>query len=157
MENSYLTLKAVHVAMAVVFMGNVLLTALWKTLADRTRDARVIAFSQRLVTLTDIAFTMPGAALLLISGLFMATRLDPRFWHMPWVAGGVLLLLASGMVWLVRLAPIQAKQARLAKAFAEGGEVPPEFYALSRSWARWGVVATFLPLVNFYLMVFKPA
>jgi len=42
----------------VLFLGNLIVTAVWKVLADRTRQVDVIAYAQRLVAITDIAFTV---------------------------------------------------------------------------------------------------
>jgi uncharacterized membrane protein len=36
----------VHVLGFVVFLGNLIVTAVWKTLADRTRDPGEIAYAQ---------------------------------------------------------------------------------------------------------------
>ena len=47
----YAAFKLIHLLGVVVFLGNVIVTALWKTLADRTREPRVIAYAQRLVML----------------------------------------------------------------------------------------------------------
>ena len=38
--NLYTVLKAVHLFGVVVFLGNIVVTAWWKLMADRTGDAR---------------------------------------------------------------------------------------------------------------------
>jgi uncharacterized membrane protein len=65
---SYNAFKMIHLLGVVVFLGNIIVTALWKALADRTADPPVIAFAQRLVTLTDWIFTAGGALLIVIGG-----------------------------------------------------------------------------------------
>ena len=62
----YLAFKFVHLLGVVLFLGNIILTAVWKTLADQTREPRTIAYAQRLVTVTDWAFTLGGIVLILI-------------------------------------------------------------------------------------------
>jgi uncharacterized membrane protein len=47
-------------------------------------------------------------------------------------------------------------QARLARGFAGGGEIPERYWKLSRIWIVFGLLATVLPLANLYIMVFKP-
>jgi len=64
-----------HVLGVVLFLGNLIVTAVWKVLADRTRQVDVIAYAQRLVAVTDIAFTAPGAILIAVSGGF-----SPAMW-----------------------------------------------------------------------------
>ena len=61
-----------HVLGVVLFLGNLIVTAVWKVLADRTRQVDVIAYAQRLVAVTDIAFTAPGAILIAVSGGVLA-------------------------------------------------------------------------------------
>jgi uncharacterized membrane protein len=46
---TYLALKSLHVLGVVVFLGNIIVTGVWKALADRTRSAPIVAYSQRLV------------------------------------------------------------------------------------------------------------
>lgn len=152
---SYELLKTLHVLGAVLFVGNVIVTALWKSLADRTRNAAVIGFSQRLVTLTDIAFTATGVVLLAVTGPVMAARLGGM--EIPWVAWGAGLFAAAGLVWVAVLIPVQTMQARLARGFAHGGDIPPRYWRLARIWMIGGSLATVLPLAALAVMVMKPA
>jgi uncharacterized membrane protein len=152
---SHLALKSLHLLGAVLFLGNIIVTAVWKVLADRTRNPAIVASAQRLVTLTDFAFTASGAALLLGTGLAMA----PAFGGVPgtpWLSAGMTLFSASGVIWAVVLIPVQVTQARLARGFAGGGEIPERYWKLSRIWIVFGLLATVLPLANLYIMVFKP-
>jgi uncharacterized membrane protein len=55
--NAWLSL---HILGVVLFLGNIIVTAVWKTLADRTKNPSVVAYAQRLVTVTDVAFTATG-------------------------------------------------------------------------------------------------
>ena len=66
-----------------LFLGNIIVTDVWKMLADRTQNPRVIAYVQRLVTLTVWISTARGAAL-----IFAACNAVPesywrysRRWH----------------------------------------------------------------------------
>jgi uncharacterized membrane protein len=61
------------------------------------------------------------------------------------------------VIWAVILIPIQIKQAKLAKTFANQTEIPAQYWKLSKLWAIFGTIATLLPLVNLYFMVFKPS
>ena len=49
-------------------------------------------------------------------------------------------------IWLFLLVPIQIRQARLARGFADGGPIPEDYRRLGRLWIAWGLVAT-VPLV----------
>ena len=153
---SYLTFKALHILGVVLFLGSILFTAWWKLIADRTRDPRVIAFAQRQVARTDWVFTASGALILLIGGhaAIWWSGMDLR--NTPWLFTGDLLFILSGLIWLSILVPVQRAQARLAREFADGGEIPDRYWRLCRIWNIVGTVATLLPLAVIYFMVFKP-
>ena len=68
MSNTYLWLKTLHLLGVVLFLGNIIVTGWWKNMADRTKNAQIIAFAQRQVTLTDYIFTAGGAAILFAAG-----------------------------------------------------------------------------------------
>jgi uncharacterized membrane protein len=153
---TYLLLKSLHILGAVLLLGNIIVTAWWKGMANRTGDAAIIAFAQRQVTLTDWLFTLTGAVLIVASGDWIAYGLIGDSWQILWLTWGRLLFIASGLIWLVVLVPVQVKQARLARAFAASGSIPPEYWRLNRRWYVFGTVAVLLPLANLYWMVFKP-
>ncbi len=146
----------VHVLGVVLFLGNIVVTAVWKVLADRTREPRVVAYAQRLVTVTDVAFTATGAALIAVSGQVLADDLGGVSGGPSWLTWGWALFVASGVIWLVALIPIQVRQARLARRFRDASTVPDRYWHLSRLWAGFGALATVLPLANLYLMIVKP-
>jgi uncharacterized membrane protein len=152
---SYAAFKVLHVFGVVLFLGNIIVTAFWKSFADRTKDARVVAFAQRLVTLTDWVFTLGGIVLLVIGayGMVFTGGLDLR---QTWLIWGQSLFAASGVIWVVVLLPVQTAQARLARGFAAGGEISQRYWDLNRHWLVWGIVATVLPLANLYFMIVKP-
>src|ERR1700730_3680611 len=70
----YLLLKSLHVLGVVIFLGNIIVTAVWKALADRTGSPAIVAYAQRLVNITYFAFTALGAALIAVTGPMMAQR-----------------------------------------------------------------------------------
>jgi uncharacterized membrane protein len=73
----------------------------------------------------------------------------------PCIQHGLTFFGLSGLIWVLILIPIQVMQARLARAFADGGEIPERYWRLNRQWYIWGTVATMLPLLNIYVMVQK--
>jgi len=153
---SYNAFKVVHLFGVVVFLGNIVVTALWKAMADRTKNPLVIAFAQQLVTLTDWIFTAGGAAFLILGayGMALVAGLDLR--GQTWLIWGQILFAISGVIWVVILIPIQIAQARESRSFAAEGAIPESYWSLGRRWMMWGTIATVIPLINLYLMVFKP-
>ena len=145
-----------HVLGVVLFLGNIVVTAVWKVLADRTKSPPVVAYAQRLVTRTDIAFTATGVVLILVSGHVLAEGLGGVFGGPTWLTIGWSLFVASGVIWVAALIPIQVAQARLARRFATEAAIPERYWRLSTLWSVFGAVATILPLANLYFMVVKP-
>ena len=153
---SYETFKIIHLLGVVLFLGNIIVTGVWKVMADRTGEPSTIAFAQRLVSLTDWIFTAGGVLLILIGGYGMVYvgGLDLR--GEAWLLWGQGLFIASGFVWALILIPAQIAQARQVHAFASGGDIPEDYWRLNRRWIFWGIIATLLPLANLYWMVVKP-
>ena len=145
-----------HILGVVLFLGNIIVTAVWKVLADRTKSPAVVAYAQRLVTRTDIAFTATGVILILVSGQVLAEDLGGVFGGPTWLTIGWSLFVASGVIWATALIPIEVMQARLARQFATEAKIPERYWRLSMLWSVFGAVATILPLANLYFMVVKP-
>ena len=152
----YELLKAVHIFGLFLFMGNIIVTGFWKAMADRTGAAPIVAFAQRMVTLTDWLFTAGGGVLVLAGGFGMAYVGGLDLQGDAWLVWGQVMFAASGLIWMAVLIPIQVKQARLAHGFAAGGTISPAYWGLNRRWYFWGVIAIIVPLANLYFMIFKP-
>ena len=77
---SFEVFKVIHLLGVILFLGNIIVTGVWKVLADRTGEPRIIGYAQRLVTVTDWIFTAGGVALILIGAYGMAAvgHLDLR-------------------------------------------------------------------------------
>jgi uncharacterized membrane protein len=155
MDNSYLWLKTVHIFGVVIFLGNIIVTGWWKVMADKTKNPQIIAFAQRQVTLTDFIFTAGGATI-----LFLAGMANVGIHHMgmssKWISQGMLMFTLSGVIWIAVLIPAQIKQAKMAKVFAISGVIPEYYWQLNNRWIFFGILATLLPLINLFWMVFKP-
>ena len=152
----YALLKFVHVVGVVVLVGNALVTLIWKMAADRTRDPRLVAFGQRLVTLTDWWFTVGGVVLVAVGGYGAAlvAHIDP--FGPAWLVWGQALFALSGALWAAILVPAQIRQARQTRRFAGGGEIPASYWMDARRWVAWGVLATLALVGATWLMVAKP-
>ena len=150
----YLAFKFMHLLGVVLLIGNVTASAVWKVFANRTEDAVVVAFAQKLVSYTDWSLTLGGVVLVTVGGYGMAVvaGLDLR---RGWLLWGQLLFLVSGLVWLAKLVPLQIAQRRMTNAFAPGMPVPPAYRKLCTRWIAWGAVATVPLVAATWLMVMK--
>jgi uncharacterized membrane protein len=147
--------RMMHLLGTVLFLGNIIVTAAWASLARRNRDPEVVRFCVRGIVLTDAIFTLPGVMLLFINGGIIGTQ-----WFKagaPWIIVSVILFTITGVVWGAVLVPVQKRLLRLVDAMPPRGPIPAEYDALFARWFRWGGIATLLPLVTFVLMVTRPA
>lgn len=154
--DNYLLFKSLHILGIVLFLGNIIITGWWKVMADKTKHPLIIAFAQRQVTLTDFVFTAGGAGLVLVTGLINAMNLNSDYLSINWISKGYWMFIISGLIWALILIPVQIKQARMAKLFEEGKEIPELYWKLGRIWIFFGIIATLIPLANLYFMVYKP-
>ncbi len=139
-----------------LFLGNMIVTTRWKIIADQTRDATIVAFAQRQVTLTDSVFTALGVApCWLLQGSMVHALMDNAP-GLAWLANGRILIISSGIIWVSRLVPVQIKQTRLARAFSAGGVIPAQYRRLTRIWNGFGTSAAIFPLLSVYWMVDQP-
>lgn len=152
---SLTTLKSIHILAVTLFIGNIIVSAFWKALADRTREVGVIRYATRLVILTDVFFTAGGIVLLLATGHAMAPAYGGVM-GASWIRWSYLLLMGSGLIWLLVLLPVQLAQARILKPLALEAEIPKRYWKLAALWTVAGIPATILPLPAIYLMTVKP-
>lgn len=152
---SYDVFKLLHVIGVVLLVGNVTVTSIWKLYADRTRDPVVVAFAQRMVTITDWFFTFWGILLLVVGGYGAAWLAGMDVLRDDWLVWSEAMFAVAGAIWLLVLVPIQVKQARMARGFARGGDIPERYWRLGRHWIAWGLVATLPLLAATWLMLRK--
>jgi hypothetical protein len=124
-----------HLLGVVLFLGNVIVTAVWKTLDDGTREP------------ARSPMPAPGHN----------QRIGPSLWRAAFSSS------LEDMGWspLPEWIPLHTRGgdkafslpcARIARAFAQGGSIPDSYWRLGRRFAIWGTIATLLRLVNLYLL-----
>ncbi|WP_034298384.1 DUF2269 family protein [Herbaspirillum sp. RV1423] len=148
-------LKTLHVLGVVLFLGNIIVTAFWKVMADRTRDLAVIRFAMRVTNWADVFFTFGGIVLLAIAGQAMAAQTGML--QLSWLHWAYGLFAATGVLWVGILLPVQVAQARLLAPLQRDSEIPSRYWRLSLLWGAAGSAATLLPLAIVWLMTAKPS
>lgn len=143
-----------HQLGAVLFLGNIVVSALWMSLARRAGHPEAFRLGVRGILLTDAAFTTPGALLLLLNGFILAPPYMQA--HALWLFLGMGMFALTGVLWVVVLLPVQRRLWHLVNGMPVGGPIPAGVDALYQRWFRVGGVASLLPLIAFALMVLKP-
>ena len=153
----YLLLKTLHVLAVVLFLGNIITGVFWKAHGDRSGDPRFMAHVMDGIIRSDRLFTVPGVVLLTILGLSAAITGGLPIFGTGWIWQSIVLLSIAGIVFSVRLAPLQRALRDVARKGATGGPWDQAAYArLSKQWAFWGAIALVTPLAATFLMVLKP-
>lgn len=154
----YFTLKLIHIAAVVIFLGNIITGLFWHALAARTRDPKLLAFTMDGIIRSDRLFTMPGVFVIIGAGVALALLGGFPLLGTGWILWSIVLFGVSGALFGLRVVPLQRELKALAEAGAAGGAFDATAYlALARRWEAWGALALATPLAALALMVLKPA
>ena len=149
-----------HITGAVIFLGNIVVTAAWMLMAERTRSVNVMHFSAKAVLRADLLFTLPGVLLLLMNGFAMVFShwggLDALY-ELTWISVALAVFTVSGVIWVGVLIPAQHRMAVFSDPSDYPDSPPKEFFSALHKWYFWGGLAIVLPVCSLYLMVNKPA
>ena len=148
-------LKTLHMLGVVLFLGNIIVTAFWKIMADRTRDLAVIRFAVRATNWADVFFTFGGVVLLAVAGHALAAQTGMA--ALPWLRWAYGLFAATGLLWVGVLIPLQRAQAKVLAPLPRDAQIPARYRRLALAWAVAGTPATLLPLGIVWLMTVKPS
>jgi uncharacterized membrane protein len=134
-------LRTLHVAGAVLLLGNVTVTGFWAAFLYRARARVPFRTVARAIIWTDVVFTALGGALLTISGILLVMRRGYSVVDTPWLFRGISALVLSTVLWLIFLLPIQWRLDRV----AHGDDA-----TLRRLFLRWSAIGWTATLVLFY-------
>ncbi len=73
-----------------------------------------------------------------------------------WLFHGGLAFLGMIFLWCALLIPVERKLSRMAAAFPAEGEIPADYFRLSRMSNGLRAVVVLVALCMLYLMVYKP-
>lgn len=123
--------RMLHVAGAVLLIGNVTVTGFWAMFLFRRRSAVPFRPVARAILWTDLAFTLIGGIMLAVSGILLIRVRGYVIGQTPWLAHGIGALAVSTLIWLAVLLPDQWRLERID---------PSDDAALRRVFMRWTVV-----------------
>ncbi|HEU5169860.1 MAG TPA: DUF2269 family protein [Gemmatimonadales bacterium] len=134
-------LRLVHIAGAVLLLGNVVVTGFWAAFLYRQRTIVPFRPVARAILWADLLFTFLGGALLVASGLGLARVRGYVMLHTPWLVHGIGALAVSTGLWLVALLPDQLRLERMD---------PADDRRLRRVFLRWSVLGWAATAALFY-------
>lgn len=149
-------LRWAHVIGACVLLGTGAGIAFFMVMAQRTKDARVIAHVAGTVVIADWIFTGTSVVAQPVTGFLLAKA---KGWEMSegWIVASLALYVFVGLLWLP-VVWIQHRLRDLARAAAAGTEpLPPLYHRLYGIWFVAGFPAFAGVLAIIWLMVTRPA
>ena len=144
-------LETLHIACAVLWLGNFVVTGFWSVRAWTSGSAPLRAFAAREIVATDLAFTLVFGAAVTISGFALAAREGIAPLATLWTRTALEILAACGVLWIAVLLPLELRM----RALATRGEDA----RFGRAFAWWNAVGWTITVALFaiiYLMVGKP-
>jgi uncharacterized membrane protein len=154
----YLTLKSLHIFAVVLFLGNIITGLFWHAHALRQQDARVLSHAMSGIIRSDRLFTIPGVIGIVVTGVLLASIGGYPLLRTGWILWPIILFSVSGLVFGIRVAPLQRQLLAMAQAGTESGDFDFAAYRrVARVWELWGALALLTPVAALVIMVIKPA
>jgi uncharacterized membrane protein len=148
-------LRWAHILGAAVLIGTGAGIAFFMLMANRTRDAKIIAHTASVVVIADWIFTASAVVAQPVTGLLLAHAMG---WSLGefWIVASIGLYVFIGLFWLP-VVWIQHRLRDLARTAAEKGDTLPEaYFRLYRIWFVCGFPAFAAILAIVWLMVARP-
>lgn len=142
-------LETLHVAAAVLWLGNFAVTGIWALRAALARNAGVFAFAAREILFTDAVFTFVFGATVVVSGLALGRVEHLDVLHLLWTRAALTIVVLSGVVWLAVLLPLEI-------AIYRGALAGTTRMRLFAAWNVLGWLVTAALFAVIYLMIAKP-
>jgi uncharacterized membrane protein len=143
-------LKTLHIASAVVWLGNFVVTGVWSMRALRSSND-VRRFAAREILFTDLLFTASFGSAVTLTGILLARAESIPLLQTLWTRTALAVVAASGVLWLSVLLPLELRMKRAARTD------DPGFGRLFVIWSIIGWAVTLALFAVIYLMVSKPA
>jgi uncharacterized membrane protein len=151
-----LAFRWLHVIGACVLLGAGAGIAFFMVMAQRTRDARIIAHVANTVVIADWVFTATAVVAQPVTGGLLAMLKGWSF-HEGWLQLSLVLYIFTGALWLP-VVWIQHRLRRLAReAAASDGVLPMNYHRLYRAWFISGFPAFGAVLAIIWLMLARPS
>ena len=154
----YLVFKLLHITAVIVFVGNIA-TGLTGTSMPRVRAIHDCWRTHSMGSSAAIVCSpLPAVLIIILTGLALAILGHFPLLTTSWILWSLVLFSISGILFAVRVAPLQRRLRVLAEEAAASGVFAAELFgALALQWRWWGAAALAAPLGALALMVLKPA
>lgn len=136
-----------------LFLGNILITSIWKLLIDNTKEPYIIAFMHYDTDWIDFILVLISLILVVSTGELITMQHmaigDSASW---WESGYGFFMLAI-LIWLIVLVPIQTQQTYLAQQCQSGKPIPKQYWRLTSYWRLGSMLGIVFTVINIYLLI----
>lgn len=154
--NLYLLYKVIHLLAVVAFLGNITIGLFWMKWARKTNDAGYLAHTVKGIIAADKIFTIPGVLVIIAGGVMAAVKGGYPMLSTGWIFWSIVLFTLSGIIFSVRVGPLQVKMKNyLEQSAAAGNYNAVQFDTYLKQWEWWGALSLITPLLAFLLMILK--
>ncbi len=150
------TVKALHLVGLAMFLGSILGHVTVGFLPGARDPGEAMLFGRQAIEIATWSLTIPGLALLAVTGVALSLRRDLGLGRRRWLSvhqGIGLLIVANAAIVLV---PGGAELLDLASALAGGDGSADAFAALAARERTFGAVNLTLALVTVFVAILKP-
>ncbi len=151
-----LLLLFLHIASAVVLVGEILFASLWlRSSLARGSDAGVTRYVIATMTVTSRGVAMPAFVVNLASGVLLSIFGHVHWSHAIWLILSIVLYTIMASLWHGTLIPLRKKMAVMLEGVGSG-PLPAEYEPMARQWVRISGAVLVLFAAILVLMVWKP-
>ena len=128
-------LMLLHAFAIIIFLGNIITELRWLYKAVKTENKETVHFAINEIIKGDKVFTLPCVFLITVTGSFVYNHFPVAENH--WLLFALISYIVSGIVYTVRVAPLQKKIAQLVSSTSA-----TEDYKKAYTWWNfWGWIA----------------
>ncbi len=147
-----------HIAGVLLFFSNAVAALFWRVRAERSGDPRLLAFAYRCLMQGDAWLTPASVVAIVVSGIALARFLRLPILGTPWVLWSLIAFAGSGLLFALRVLPLQSRLAQEAEqAVVSGSFDVARHRLLAARWAFWAHLSLLAAALAVVLMVLKPA
>ncbi|HLW38974.1 MAG TPA: DUF2269 family protein [Brumimicrobium sp.] len=128
-------LTSLHLFAVIVFLGNIITELRWLYKATKTENKEIIRFAITEIIKGDNVFTLPCVFLITLTGSFVYSQFPLA--ENRWLLFALISYIISGIVYTVRVVPLQKKIAQL----VSDTSLTDDYKKAYTSWNFWGWIA----------------
>jgi len=151
----YTVFKLIHISAVILFLGNIITGLFWMKQADKTNNLSIVSFTMKGIISSDRWFTIPGVIIITGAGISAALQNHIPIIRTGWIFWPIILFTFSGIVFSIRLVPLQKKIYELTCNTVQENFNWQLYRKNLLKWERWGLIALIFPLIALILMVLK--